>query len=317
MAIGVVYVKASYFEFEAEDGVVIYAKNWISETESPKAIVQIAHGMAEHITRYDDFAEFLVNQGFAVYGNDHRGHGKMSEKQGNFGYFADESGFEKVVGDLLSLTKVIEKDFPEVPVFLFGHSLGSFLTRRYMQLYGDHIQGAILSGTGGHPGVLGKVAKAIAGAESRIRGRKTPSSLMTKLTFGAYNKNFNPVKTEFDWLSRDEKEVRKYSNDPLCGGECSTGLFIDLFEGLNLIHERRNLKGIPKELPLYIFSGDKDPVGNNTKGVRQVYEEFKTIGMMDVSLKFYKEGRHEMLNEVNKEEVYEDILSWLNKHLEE
>ncbi|UTR11670.1 alpha/beta hydrolase [Evansella sp. LMS18] len=307
---------AEEFTYLANDGTSLYVNKWTVESVGrPRAVIQIAHGMAEHIKRYDNFARFLVRHGFSVYGNDHRGHGRLAERNGTYGYFSDENGFDKVVDDMLLVTERIQSENPDTPVFLFGHSLGSFLARRYIQLYGEKLSGVILSGTGGDSGVSVKVAKMIARAESRIRGRKAPSPLMTKLTFGAYNKKFKPSLTEYDWLSRDNEEVRKYIEDPLCGSECSAGFFIDLFEGLELINDKKNIRKTPESLPVYIFSGDKDPVGNDTKGIRQVYGAFQEAGLENVELKFYEGGRHEMLNETNREEVHQDILAWLEKHL--
>ncbi|MFE8700608.1 alpha/beta hydrolase [Cytobacillus sp. FJAT-54145] len=304
------------FTYLATDGEKIHAKKWIGEpTVKPKVIVQIAHGMAEHIERYDAFAKYLLSKQIFVYGNDHRGHGRTGQERNRPGYFADKEGFHFVVEDMSNLTDIIEKDYPEVPVILFGHSMGSFLARRYIQLYGERIAGVILSGTGGDPGILGKIGRVIASREIKKHGRETPSPLLNKLTFGSNNKSFRPNRTEFDWLTRDTIEVDKYMEDPLCGGVFTAGFFRDLFDGLELINRKDNIRRIPKELPIFLLSGAKDPIGNHTKGVLSTYHAFKEAGLKDVTYKFYEEGRHEMLNETNREEVYEDIVAWIIQHL--
>ncbi|KGA98978.1 alpha/beta hydrolase [Alkalihalobacillus alcalophilus ATCC 27647 = CGMCC 1.3604] len=302
------------FTFDINDGFKVFARKWVTE-ENPRAIVQIAHGMAEHIERYDEFAKKLVAEGFSVYGNDHRGHGRTAQLNGMSGYFDDEQGFERVAGDMAQLTSVIERENPNVPIFIFGHSMGSFLSRRYIQLHGNRIAGVILCGTGGNLGLSGKIGRLITRWEIKKHGRQTPSSRMNNLIFGGYNKAFHPKQTDFDWLSRDEKEVNKYIEDPFCGGVFTTGFFSDLLEGIELVNSPQNIKRIPSTLPIFLISGSADPVGNDTKGVLQAYQGFKQAGIGDVTYKFYENARHELLNEVNKEEVSSDIIQWIQTHL--
>lgn len=310
-------VKQSSFSLQTNDGTEISVSRWISESGvKPRAIVQISHGMAEHIQRYDNFARELVSQNIFVYGNDHRGHGVTGKMSNSLGYFADEDGFEKVVNDMFQLTSIIENEYPDVPIFLFGHSMGSFLSRRYIQLFGQKIAGVILSGTGADPGVMGKIGRLIAAREMKKKGRKSPSPLLNNLTFGSYNKGFRPNRTEFDWLCRDEKEVDKYIADPFCGGVFTSGFFNDLLGGLEVINKTIKISAIPTELPIYLISGSKDPVGNNTKGVLKIYQAFKQAGIMDVTYQFYDNARHELLNETNKEVVIADIMTWINGHLD-
>ncbi|MCH1624068.1 alpha/beta hydrolase [Ferdinandcohnia quinoae] len=303
------------FTYQTDDDIEIYVRKWIAE-EKPRAIVQIAHGMAEHIERYDEFAKVLVSKGIYVFGNDHRGHGKTAELNKVSGYFSDEQGFEKVANDMYTLTSMIEKEYPDVPIFLFGHSMGSFLTRRYIQLHGSRLTGAIICGTGGDPGFIGKIGRLIARREAKKHGRITPSPKLNNLVFGNYNKVFRPNRTEFDWLSRDKHEVDKYVEDPSCGGIFTTGFFNDLLEGLAVINDPKNLQLTPTDLPLFFISGSTDPVGNHTKGVLQAYQAYKRVGMKDISYKFYEGARHELLNETNKEEVYVDVIKWIQSHLE-
>ncbi|MFT4417248.1 lysophospholipase [Fredinandcohnia humi] len=302
--------------FKASDGTKIYYKKWSDgNRETPKGIIQIAHGMAEHIERYEPFARVLVNEGYVVYGNDHRGHGKTGKEVNSIGFFADENGFDTVVNDMNQLTTILKNEYQSLPIFLFGHSMGSFLARRYIQLYGNQIKGLILSGTGGDPGFMGKIGTAIAKFEMRRKGKRTKSELMNKLTFGSYNKSFQPSRTEFDWLTRDEKEVDKYINDPLSGEIFSAGFYYDLLTGIRKIHDPMENKNIPATLPIYLIAGDKDPVGNNSKGVLQAGLLYQNLGVKDVTVKLYENGRHEILNEINKDEVYCDIVNWINDRI--
>ncbi|MDZ5473000.1 alpha/beta hydrolase [Bacillus sp. 31A1R] len=300
--------------YQSRDGVNIHSQLWKSEAK-PRAIVQIAHGMAEHIERYDHFARFLVENDCFVYGNDHRGHGKTAAAKEQLGYFSDERGFDIVVEDMLQLTNMIEKKHPQTPIILFGHSMGSFLARRLIQMEGTKYSGVILSGTGGDPGWLGKVGIWLAAREVKKKGKKAESPLLEKAIFGSHNKSFKPNRTEFDWLSRDESEVDKYIEDPLCGNKSKAGFFLDLLTGISAINKMEWINQIPKDLPIYLFSGDQDPVGNFSKGVLQVFKSYVDAGIKDVTYKLYPNGRHEMLNELNKEEVYKDILNWMNEKL--
>ncbi|WP_214483484.1 alpha/beta hydrolase [Bacillus sp. SM2101] len=303
------------FTYSATDSEQIYAKKWIPElSEYRRGIVQIAHGMAEHIGRYDKFAQALVNEGYIVYGNDHRGHGQTANNEEDIGYFADRNGFDLVVEDMFYLTNLIKEQHEQLPIFLFGHSMGSFLSRRFIQLHGEEITGVILSGTGGDPGILGKIGARLAKSEMTRKGLRHRSKRLDKLSFGSYNKSFKPTRTDFDWLSRDQQEVDKYVDDALCGGVFTSSFFYDLLTGLEVIHRKDNILKIRKDLPIYLFSGAKDPVGNFSKGVSKVYEAYKAAGIEDVTYKLYKDGRHEMLNETNRDEVYEDIITWLIKH---
>ena len=304
-------MKSDTFTFKTSDGIQIFTYKWMpDEPSAVKGIVQIAHGMAEHAARYERFADALTKAGYAVYANDHRGHGKTAGTQENVGYFADENGWEKVVEDMHTLTGIIKKENPNKPFFLFGHSMGSFLSRNYSMLYANELTGLVLSGTGGDPGAL-----FIAKMDARIHGKKVKSEIMNKLSFGAFNGAFKPNRTEYDWLSRDNAEVDKYVKDPWCGSVFTAGFFCDMLGGIGFINKKENIAKIPKNLPVYLFSGAKDPVGANTKGVNQVYNALKNAGISDITLKFYEDGRHESLNEINREEVFKDVIVWLNKHV--
>lgn len=308
-------MKAENISFKAKDGTEVFASKWIMENEAkPKAVIQISHGMAEHVLRYQEFAKALLEEGYVVYGNDHRGHGRTAGSPENIGYFGDENGWNLVVEDMKELTNIINDENPDIPVFLFGHSMGSFLSRTYIQRYGKEINGVILSGTGGDAGLLGKVGILVAKREIKRNGKRAESKRMDNLSFGSFNKAFSPNRTDFDWLSRNNKKVDKYIDDPLCGGVFTAGFFYDMLTGLKNLNKKENIKMTPKDLPIYLISGDKDPVGKNTKGVLQVYNSYRKAGVMDVVYRFYIDARHEILNEINKEEVYKDIIIWLNKH---
>ena len=309
-------MKSDHFTFNTENGAEIFVRRWLPDDGvDPKAVVQIAHGMAEHSKRYERFAAALVEAGYSVYANDHRGHGETAGSLENVGYFADENGWARVVGDMLSLTKIIRKENPSIPVFLFGHSMGSLLSRSYILSHAAEIKGVVISGTGGDPGLIGKIGMLVVKFEIWRKGKKYRSPILRKMSFGDFNKSFEPNRTEFDWLSRDEAEVDKYVEDPYCGGMFTAGFFHDLLTLIGEVNDPGNIKNVPSDLPIYIFSGDKDPVGKDTRGVRQVYEAFKKAGVSDVELKFYEGGRHEMLNETNREEVHRDVIEWVDKHL--
>lgn len=307
-------MKQTEFKLQTSDGIEIFCCKWFDpQIETIRGVIQIAHGMAEHILRYEIFAQYLVERGYVVYGHDHRGHGRTALSREDIGYFADNNGFEKVVYDVKLLTDFIKHEQPGLPLILFGHSMGSFISRRYVQLFGDDINGAIFSGTGGDPGLLGKFGKVIAQRECRKKGRKTPSPLLDKLSFGNFNKQFQPNRTKFDWLSRDDKQVDLYVDDPLCGNVFTIGFFSDLFDGMEIIHQKKEIERIPKSLPLLLISGDMDPVGNNGKAVRKVFAQYKHAGFENVTLKLYGGARHEILNEVNREEVFADIFAWVER----
>lgn len=304
------------FTFHGIDNKKIFTHQWLpDDTEKIKAVVQIAHGMAEHSARYTRYAEKLVHAGYAVYANDHRGHGKTAGDIDSLGYFADNDGWNLVVSDMHQLTQTIKKNHPGLPVFLFGHSMGSFLSRDYMFTYGEDISGVILSATAGDPGLLGKIGQVVAKTEASLRGKKAKSPMLDKLSFGSFNKAFTPNRTAYDWLSRDDGEVDKYANDPMCGTVFTTGFFRDLLGGLQKINNKTNISNVPKNLPVYLFAGANDPVGERTKGVKKVFKAFKKAGIRDLSIKFYEDGRHEMHNEINRDEVFEDVINWFDSHM--
>jgi alpha-beta hydrolase superfamily lysophospholipase len=306
------------FTFRTDDGMEIFTYRWLPPSDAPvRAVVQIAHGMAEHAGRYARLAEALCASGHAVYANDHRGHGRTAGDPARVGYFADQNGWFKVAGDLRQLTARIRERHPGLPVFLLGHSMGSFLVRTAIIQDAEGIAGAILSGTGGDPGLLGAVGRVLARAIGAAKGRRRPSPLLNALSFGGFNKAFSPARTAFDWLSRDAAEVDRYMADPFCGGVFSAGFFADLLAGLAWINRPAHIARVPRDLPIYLFSGAMDPVGGNTHGVRRVAEAYRRAGILDVTLRFYDGGRHEMLNEINRAEVVQDLVDWLDQRMKD
>ncbi len=280
-----------------------------------RGVVQIAHGIAEHIGRYDALAAYLASCGFVVAGNDHLGHGKSINDDSELGFFGENGGWELAVGDMHTLHEKLKEEFPDLPIFLFGHSMGSFLSRTYILRYRTGLNGVILCGTGQQPGSVIKAGQAMAKLEIRRHGSKYKSQRLNDLAFGKYNDAFAPVRTISDWLTRDEAEVDKYTEDPLCGYIPTAGLFSDMMSGLSYIGSMRNLTRMKNGLPVFFISGDKDPVGENGRGVIRVYQSFLRAGMTDVTLKLYHDCRHELLNELNKSDVYKDILVWLNSKM--
>lgn len=304
------------FTFKDDEGVKIYTYKWSPENDSPiKGVIQIAHGMAEMSSRYAGFAEFLTDNGYIVYSNDHRGHGKTAENLEEIGYLGESDGFKWMIEDMHELTGIIKKENQGLPVILFGHSMGSFLTQGYIEQYGKELNGAILSGSNGKQGVILAIGKIIAKGEITKIGRKGRSELLNNMSFGSYNKSFKPCRTDFDWLSRDAKIVDKYIDDPYCGGVFTASFYYDFLNGLSQIEKKKNIEQIPKDLPIYIFSGALDPVGKNGKGIAKLADIYKQLNIQDVTFKLYEDGRHEMLNELNKDEVMKDILVWLSKHI--
>jgi alpha-beta hydrolase superfamily lysophospholipase len=305
-------MKSTEFKLKASDGAEIHVYEWLPDDAGKiKGSVQIAHGMAEHSGRYEDFARFLTLNDFAVFAGDLRGHGKTAGTLNNLGFLAPKNGWDKLVSDFRQLSLYIKEKNKGQPLYIFGHSGGSFVIRKFILEPGTKLQGAIISGTGSHPGILGHIGVFMTRVIMLFNPAKSPSPFMDNMTFGAYNKPFRPNRTKFDWLSRDNGQVDKYVADPYCGGVSSIGFFNDLLNAVIFVNKQKIINNTSKDLPVLIFSGDKDPVGNNGKGVTEVYNKFKKAGIKNLTLKLFTDGRHEMLNETNKNEVYQYILDWI------
>ncbi len=305
------------FKLATRDGIEISINKWQPDGDIPcKGVIQIAHGMAEWAYRYDYFANALNQAGYIVYANDHRGHGLTAPSTEDIGYISNGDGFVDMVEDMRELNEFIRQEHPSLPVVLFGHSMGSFLSQRFIQLYGQDIQGVILSGSNGKQSPIINFGIMVAYIEMKTKGRKHRSKLLDSLTFASYSKAFSPNRTDFDWLSRDEKQVDRYIQDPYCGAIFTSSFFYDFLRGLKLITKRKNLRTIPRDIPIYIFSGSMDPVGFFGKGIKNLVDMYNAIGLENVSYKLYPGGRHEMLNEINRDEVIEDIIAWFGKNIE-
>jgi len=303
-----------HFTFKDTGDLEIFVYKWLPNGNvDVKGVVMVAHGMSETAARYESFASYLTENGFIVYANDHRGHGKTAGKTENIGELG-EDGFNSMVENMHELNERIKEENNNLPIFLFGHSMGSFLSQRYICLYGKELSGVMLTGTCGKQGIIIDIARLLAKGEIKKIGRGSKSNKLAKLIFGSYNNSFKKNRTDFDWLSRDDKEVDKYIDDPFCGTVFTAGFYSDFLGGLKNIADNREIKKIPRDLPIYIFGGDKDPVGKNGKGVLKLIKTYKEYGIQDLTYKLYKDGRHEMLNETNKEEVIKHVIEWLNLH---
>jgi alpha-beta hydrolase superfamily lysophospholipase len=304
----------------AEDGLSIQIRHWCPEATDgrglthpiPRAVVQLSHGMAEHGGRYEYLARCLAGEGFATVASDHRGHGlnKGSRK----GHYADEDGWQKVTGDLYSVRQYISTQYPGVPVFLLGHSMGSFISLGLLQRLQPVYQGVVLSGSDYTPPLKFKLALPVAKAERWFFGAGGRSPVMTFLSFGSFNRDFKPQRTPFDWLSSDNEQVDRYLQDPLCGFDCTNQLWVDLLGGLSEIYSPEGLARL-QNLPYYLFAGEKDPVGQKGHGVMALAKALKKAGIRDIATRLYPEGRHEMLNEKIRDTVIDDLLAWLHQHL--
>ncbi len=277
-----------------------------------KAVVQISHGMCEHIDRYQHFALYLAENGYVVYGHDHLGHGASVESKNDLGYFGDESGWEYLVEDVYEVTKIARREYPGRKIFLLGHSMGSFIARLYLMKYGKKLSGIILSGTsGGHQ--LNNVGLAVVDLWIRVRGKRYRSNTLKKMMFGDYNKRYPVIRTPNDWISRDVSVVDAYNKDELNTFVFTAAGFKDLMTMLKMVSDARWADSVPKDVPVFLLSGDMDPVGDYGRGVKKVYDRLLDAGVKDVKIKLYPGGRHEMLNEINRDEVYRDILDWLEE----
>ncbi|KAA0966442.1 lysophospholipase [Sporosarcina sp. ANT_H38] len=297
---------------EMTDGFLTHAV--VTKPEGkPVGHIHLLHGMAEHIGRYEEFAEYLVAKGYIVSGHDHRGHGKTAKMNGIKGHFADENGFDHVVQDAYEIISKLREQYPSPRFILFGHSMGSFVARRYVQLHGSEVDLAIFSGTGGDPGASRFAGQAAAYIRGKKNGFDQPDNFLNKLVFGGFNKSVQQPKTPFDWLSRDTEAVEKYIVDPACGTVPTTQFFADLFKGLGVIHDNDEVKKVPEKLSILLISGNEDPVGNNGKGVWEVAKQYDNAGLKNVTVMLFEGGRHEMLHEKNRHHVFKAVYDWIGK----
>ena len=303
------------FTYPCSDGKrVIAASRWIPEGDV-RGVVQLVHGICEYVGRYDALARALCERGFLVTGEDHLGHGRTAEINGGLGFFAEKDGWNTVCRDVRALRRLTGEAYPGVPYFILGHSMGSFLLRTYLILWPGEIDGAVISGTGQEPAAVVGAGRAVVSLIGAVRGKKHVSPMVHNLAIGAYNKRFAPNRTASDWISRDEAAVDRYVADKMCSFIPTVGLYRDMMGGLQFISDPKNLDRMDPATPVYLYSGDRDPVGANGKGVRTVYEYFRSRSVKDLTLRLYEGGRHEMHNELNREEVIGDLAAWLEAHL--
>lgn len=290
----------------------IYVREWLPD-DAPVGIVQICHGIAEHQGRYDAFAKKLAENGYVVSGNDHLGHGKSIANEKELGFFSENGGWELAVGDVRKLYERLRERYTKLPLFIFGHSMGSFIARTYIIRYHDGPDGLILSGTGQQPAPLLAAGIALAKSEIRRKGSDLPTKLVNDIAFGSYNRKIKNPQTDYDWLSSNTESVQAYIDDPFCGFVPSPSMFRDMFTGIKYISRPRNIQRVNKTLPVFLVSGTADPVGDYGKGVMRVYNDYMEAGLSDVTLKLYNGARHELIADFCREEVFADVLDWLGK----
>ena len=315
-------MKSTTFTYTDQDSIEIFVYKWEPES-TPKAAVQFVHGLAEHAKRYERVAEALCKEGYICYGEDHHGHGKTAGDlteatlAGNAGVLGP-NGWSGVVNSLHELSKVIKKENPDIPLFIIGHSWGSWLTQDYIQEWGNELKGAIISGTMGKVGKLViKGGKIIIKGEMKKRDITAPSEKMHKMNFKTNNRDWDDEEgaTGLEWLSRDKAEVKKYIEDPWCGFISPARLWYEFLNGFEKIWDKENELKIPKDLPIFIIAGTMDPIGSKNKTIKPLIKRYETYGIKDVTHKFYENARHEIFNETNRDEVFKDVIDWLNSHI--
>lgn len=304
------------FYFASRDGQNrLHAVRYTPDDGQVRCVVQIIHGMAEYVERYEGFAKFLTDRGFAVTGEDHLGHGKSVPEGGKYGYFCEQDPATVVVRDVHRLKKMTQALYPEVPYVIVGHSMGSFILRNYICRYGSGIDGAVIMGTGMQPAALVNTAKVLAAVQKVFCGSRHVSGLIDKAAFGSYNKKIQNLRTDKDWLTKDEDAVDRYIKDPLCGFVFTVNGFATSFELISRIRKAENLDKIPKTLPVFMISGTDDPVGDYGEGVKRACESLQEAGLENICLKLYETDRHELLNETDKDTVMEDIYDWIGNNI--
>ncbi len=307
----VLFEELSYLS--ADEKTTIRGYIWAPAEGKPKAIIQLAHGMCEYVMRYEGWARRFVEQGYVFCGNDHLGHGQSAPDKKELGYTAKRGGADAMVEDLHTMSNLVRERFPGVPLVLYGHSMGSFAARVYLGRYGEELAGALISGTAGpnNPTGLGLRLVKMLGA---TRGWHHRSTFLTAMAFGAYNKHFKKEKDTFSWLTRDGEVRALYAKDPYCLFLFTVAGFETLFSLLGSVSHKKWVDGVPKSLPVLLFAGDMDPVGGYGKGVQKIYERMIEVGC-NASIKLYPEGRHEMHNELNRDEVFCDLIAYLEEIL--
>lgn len=303
------------FYYPSRDGIThIHGMEW--KPDGPvKAVLQICHGMAEYIERYDEFASFLAEKGCYVVGHDHLGHGKSVQDDESFGFFHETKGNQYVIGDIHKLREMTEEKYPDASYFMMGHSMGSFLLRQYLTVYGKGLAGAMILGTGYKGWLILNTGQIVCRIIAAFKGWKYRSSFVNNLGIGGYNKRFEPSQSTKDWVTSDPELREIYEKDPLCNFVFTINGYYQMFCGMKELTKKENMDKIPKDLPVIFAAGGDDPVGGFGKDVQKVYEKYKDAGKKDVEIKLYQGDRHEILNETDREQVYEDLYQWLELKL--
>lgn len=304
------------FYFPSKDGnTEIHTIEWRPEGKV-RAVLQICHGMVEYIGRYDEFARYLCDRGYYVVGNDHLGHGKSVQAKSEYGFFDEKYGNACVLGDMHTLRQRTEKKYPGVPYFILGHSMGSTLLRQYIQMYGNGLSGVVLMGVVADQNKLLLVfGKRLCRVMAAFRGWHYRSKMIDSMAIGSFNRKFRPARTRADWVTSDQEHLDAYVSDPLCSFMFTVNAYYSMFGGMLLMNKKESVYMIPKTLPVLFASGAEDPVGDFGKGVRKVFEKYKIAGIQDVSLRLYAGDRHEILNETDRGQVYEDLFEWFEERI--
>ncbi|MDP8323146.1 MAG: lysophospholipase [Candidatus Stygibacter australis] len=296
--------------FKAEDGKTIYYQSWLPEGE-PQAVVQIVHGMAEHSGSYSELANFLTENGIAVYCHDQRGHGQTAGTEEDYGYLADKNGWQLLLEDIHQFTEIIKKSHKKLLHFIYGHSMGSSLAQNYIREWGEDIDGVLLSGIPVQSMLLMKLGEMIAKYEIRKFGSRYRSKRLAALSFGSYNRKFKHPETAYDWVSRDKEKVAAYIADPWCGGTFTSGFFADMLGGMIELSKSSMMKNIPHDLSFLFMAGEQDATNSNGKSVWKIIDFYERHGFFDIEAIFYPECRHDLKLELNREMFFADILTWL------
>ena len=308
-------MKKEEFYYDSRDNRSrIHAVRYTREDREPVCVVQIIHGMAEYIERYEEFAGFLTDQGCVVTGNDHLGHGKSVGEDKLYGYFCEQDPATVLVRDVHRLKKMTQQVYPGLPYVIIGHSMGSFILRNYLTMYGTGITGAVIMGTGYQTMSSMRAARLLVDFQKFFLGSRHVSKFSDKVSFGSYNKRIPDAKTPFDWLCKDAESVQRYIDDPLCGNVFTLNGFQTLTELITRANDPKRLQKIPAGLPLMVISGDADPLGEYGKGIPKVCEALRNAGVKDVEMHLCETGRHELLNEPERAQIMEEIFDWIRKH---
>lgn len=306
------------FHFLSKDGKTkIHGVKWAPKSGNVRAVMQITHGMIEYIERYEEFARYLAERGFLVAGHDHLGHGSSVTSEEEWGYFAAKKPSETVVADIYQVTRIIQNQYPDCPYFILGHSMGSFLLRRYLTLHSEDVTGAVICGTGSQPNVLTGFGMLLCRLIGLFRGGHYRSRFITDICFGKPYAEFDKTGEDVSrsWLSKNEESVKAYYRDPRCTFVFTINGYYGLFSTIYYDNHMKNIRKIRKNLPAFFIAGAEDPVGSFGEGVKKAYVQYRQAGMSDVKIKLYKNDRHEILQENDREKVFSDVYQWCRKYI--